>query len=115
MSTTGSPRNLGGLAVSTDKIGGPETVTKFSRPPVPVPGAEWERTRGTRDGTASRGPKRGGKGGKESERLILPVKLGNLPQGTQWREGDAELRNCWRERCLGHRAQEEASQRNCSG
>jgi len=32
------------------------------------------------------------KGGRESERQILPMKQGNLPEGTLWREGDAMVR-----------------------
>lgn len=35
----------------------------------------------------------GGMDGRESERLVLPMKLGNRPDGTQWREGGAGLWN----------------------
>jgi len=38
------------------------------------------------------------KGGRDSEHLIVPWKLGNPPQGTQWREGDAVSWSLWRER-----------------
>lgn len=36
----------------------------------------------------SKGDEQGGKDSRESERSILPEKLGNPPQGTQWREGE---------------------------
>jgi len=44
--------------------------------------------------------KRGGKGGRESERLIVPKKQkrGNRPRGTPWREGGAVSRSFWWER-----------------
>jgi hypothetical protein len=35
----------------------------------------------------------GGMDDRESERLVLPMKLGNRPAGTQLREGGAGLRN----------------------
>lgn len=35
---------------------------------------------------------------EESERLIVPMKPGNLPDGTRWRKGGAGLQNCGRER-----------------
>jgi len=60
----GFPRNLGGPVVSAES------------------------------GTDFRGePKEGGKGGRESERLIVPERRGNRPGGTPWREGDAGTRN----------------------
>ena len=37
-------------------------------------------------------------GGRESERLIVPVMRGNPLQGTQRREGGVCLWNLWRER-----------------
>ncbi len=58
----------------------------WARVPGSPYGARKRRDR-ARAGTASRSPKWGGMDGKESERLILPVKLGNRPHGTQWREG----------------------------
>ncbi len=42
--------------------------------------------------------KRGGKGGRESERSIVPKKWGDRPGGTPWREGSAGSRNFWWER-----------------
>jgi hypothetical protein len=36
--------------------------------------------------------KHGGMDGRESERPTVPVKPGNRPAGTRWREGDAGLR-----------------------
>src|SRR5215467_4222453 len=35
----------------------------------------------------------GGTDGRESERSTVPMKPGNRPAGTRWREGDAGLRN----------------------
>ena len=68
MHTEGFPRNLGGPLVSTNMV-----------PP-------------------SEATERGGMGERESEYLIVPKKQGNPPQGTLWREGGTEMRNCWRER-----------------
>jgi hypothetical protein len=68
MRTGGFPRNLGGPLVSTNMV-----------PP-------------------SEATERGGMGGRESEYLILPEKQGNPPQGTLWREGGTEERDCWRGR-----------------
>ena len=42
--------------------------------------------------------KRGGTGDLESELLTVPVKRGNLPRGTPWRERAAGSQNHWRER-----------------
>ncbi len=47
--------------------------------------------------------KRGGMGGEESERLIVPLKRGNHAHETPWREGGAERWNRWRERWPTHR------------
>ena len=47
--------------------------------------------------------KRGGMGGEESERLILPVKRGNHAHDTPWREGGAGRWTRWRERRPTHR------------
>ena len=46
--------------------------------------------------------KRGGMGGEESERLILPVKRGNHAHETPWREGGAGRWIRWRERRPTH-------------
>jgi len=42
--------------------------------------------------------KRAGTDMRKSERPIVPVKPGNQPNGTRWREGGAGTRNCWRAR-----------------
>ena len=42
--------------------------------------------------------KRGGMGGEESERLIVPAKRGNRVHETPWREGGADRGSRWRER-----------------
>jgi hypothetical protein len=55
----------------------------------------------------------GGMVERESEYLIVPVKQGNPPQGTLWREGGTELRDCWRERWRERRVPQ-PSQRNFS-
>lgn len=52
-------------------------------------------------------------GERESEYLIVPVKQGNPPQGTLWREGGTALRDCWRERWREDRVPQ-LSQRNFS-
>ena len=60
-----------------------------SRPPRPASrptGANTGRKRWYRQAKAT---KRGGKGGRESERLIVPSKRGNRPEGTPGREGGA--------------------------
>ncbi|MBM2811012.1 MAG: hypothetical protein HW416_1771 [Chloroflexi bacterium] len=61
--------------------------------------APRERRRRAQGGTVTPGElKRGGKGGRESERLIVPKKQkrGDRPGGTPWREGGAVSRNFWR-------------------
>ncbi len=55
-----------------------------------------------------------GTNGRESERLVVPVKRGNRPDGTPWREGGAESRNRWRERWRELRVPE-PSQHDCNG
>ena len=42
------------------------------------------------------------KGGRESERFVVPRSRGNLPQGTLRREGSAIAWNFWRERWREH-------------
>ena len=61
MHALGFPRNLGGPLVST----------------------RWY--------CREKATERGGMGERESEYLILPVKQGNSPQGTLWREGGTEF------------------------
>lgn len=56
----------------------------------------------------------GGMGGRDSESSIVPMKAGNLPDGTRWREGGSDTRNRRRERCRDHRISV-ASQRDFDG
>lgn len=51
------------------------------------PGGAWRNP--GRDGRYRRAKetKRGGMGGRKSERCVVPGKVGNSPQGTHWREG----------------------------
>jgi len=51
---------------------------------------------------------------RTSERAVVPVKLGNHAEGTQWRKGRADSQSCWRERPWGRQAPIR-SQRNNSG
>lgn len=51
-------------------------------------------------------------GGRESERSIVPVIWGNLPQGTPRRKGSAIAWNFWRERWKEYQVLK-LSQRNC--
>ena len=53
-------------------------------------GAKDERKERYRQAKAT---KCGGMDDRESERLVLPLKLGNRPAGTQVREGGAGLRS----------------------
>src|SRR5262249_52953786 len=52
-------------------------------------GAKPRAPKRDRQAKATKG---GGMGGRESERPTVPVKPGNRPAGTRWREGDAGLR-----------------------
>lgn len=58
-------------------------------------GSEQGRADGNRRVKAT---KRGGMDDRKSELFIVPMKPGNQLNGTQWREGRAGTRNCWRAR-----------------
>lgn len=58
-------------------------------------GSEQERDDGNRRVKAT---KRDGTDDRKSELFIVPMKPGNQPNGTRWREGRAGTRNCWRAR-----------------
>lgn len=109
----GLPRNLGDPVSSVDThgagIAGPIPCPP-TRPAAPRTG-ENERQG---DGTSEQGNERGGTGGRESERCIVPRKLGNRPIGTQRRESGAVNCNHWRERWPELRLRA-PSQRNNSG
>ncbi len=46
----------------------------------------------------------GGMNDRESDPLIVPMKPGNSPERTRWREGEVGERSRWRARRRGHRA-----------
>ena len=105
----GSPRNLGGLAVSTGDAA-------HGLPPykcVPAPGAAHSRGRRTRPlartghtrGTAKRRQRSAaGWAARSRSSLILPLKSGNRPHGTRRREAADRIMGCRADRRHGHRA-----------
>jgi len=61
---------------------------------------QWERSRGAATGTLERRQRsEGGRRARSRSVLIVPMKSGNLPQGTRWMGGGTPVwRNFWRER-----------------
>ena len=84
--TYGSPRNLGGPAISSVSPGGRYRVTN-SRPVVAAPGGGGSETRVQPGDRQVKATKRGGRGDGESERLILPATRGNRPEGPRRGKG----------------------------
>jgi hypothetical protein len=82
----GFPRNLGGPAASTVLPGWRYRVTN-SRPVAGAPGGPGNETRVRLWYRQAKETKRGGTGGGESERLILPVTRGNRPEGPRRGKG----------------------------
>ena len=78
--TYGSPRNLGGPAISSVNPGGRYRVTN-SRPVVAAPGGGGSETRVQPGYRQVKVTKRGGRGGGDSERRVVPWKRGNRPEG----------------------------------
>jgi hypothetical protein len=76
----GFPRNLGGPVASTVNPGRSYRVTN-SRPVTGAPGSHGNETRVQPWYRQPKATKCGGTGGRESERLILPVTRGNRPAG----------------------------------
>jgi hypothetical protein len=76
----GFPRNLGGPVASTADPGGRYRVTN-SRLVVGAPGDHGNETRVQPWYRQAKATKCGGRGGRESERLILPVTWGNRAEG----------------------------------
>jgi hypothetical protein len=76
----GFPRNLGGPVASTDDPGGRYRVTN-SRPVAGAPDGRGNETRVQPWYRRAKATKRGGMGGGESERRIVPGKRGNRPEG----------------------------------
>src|SRR4051794_12761042 len=74
----GFSRNLGGPVASTANPGRSYRVTN-SRPVVGASGGQGNETRVRPWYRQAKETKRGGKGGRESERLLLPVTRGNRP------------------------------------
>jgi hypothetical protein len=78
----GSPGNLGDLAVSTIKHRKErrKTNSRMIHGPASRAAGDEQGTRGWY--RQAKETKRGEKGGKESQRLIVPVSQGNHPDGT---------------------------------
>jgi hypothetical protein len=76
----GFPRNLGDPVASTVNPGGRHRVTN-SRPVAGAPGGHGNELRVQPWYRQAKATKCGGTGGRESERLILPVTRGNRPEG----------------------------------
>jgi hypothetical protein len=76
----GFPRNLGGPVASTVSPGRRYRVTN-SRPVAVALGSHGNEIRVQPWYRQAKATKRGGTGGRESERLILPLTRGNRPEG----------------------------------
>ena len=76
----GFPRNLGGPVASTANPGRSYRVTN-SRPAADAPDGHGNETRVQPWYRQAKATKRGGTGGRESERLIVPPTRGNRPEG----------------------------------
>ena len=97
MHTWGLPRNLGDLIVSVreSRDGRPVEQPRPGGGALAVPGSEGRAHARYRQAKET---KRGGRDGQESEHSVVPVKRGNTPQRTPWREGSAGSGNRRRER-----------------
>ena len=82
----GFPRNLGGPVASMANPGRRDRVTN-SRPAAGAPGGPGNETRVRPWYRQAKATKRGGTGDGESERLILPTKRGNRPEGPRRGKG----------------------------
>src|SRR5262245_12019374 len=76
----GFPRNLGGPVAATANPGRSYRVTN-SRPVAGAPGGHGNEMRVRPWYRPAKATKRGGTGGRESERLVLPTTRGNRPEG----------------------------------
>ena len=82
----GFSRNLGGLVASTVNPGWGDRVTN-SRPAAGASGGRGSETRVRPWYRQAKATKRGGTGGRESERLVLPATRGNRPEGPRRGKG----------------------------
>src|SRR5262249_20169555 len=82
----GFPRNLGGPVASPANPGRSHRVTN-SRPVAGAPGGHGTDPRVGRWYRKAKATKRGGTGGGESERPVLPVTRGNRPEGPRRGKG----------------------------
>ena len=82
----GFPRNLGDPVASTVNPGGRHRVTN-SRPVAGAPGGHGNESRVQPWYRRAKATERGGTGGGESERLVLPVTRGNRPEGPRRGKG----------------------------
>ena len=82
----GFPRNLGGPVASTALPGWSYRVTN-SRPAVGAPDVRGSEIRARPWYRQAKATKRGGTGDGESERLVLPAKRGNRPEGPRRGKG----------------------------
>ena len=82
----GFPRNLGGPVASTANPGRSYRVTN-SRPAAGAPDGPGNEPRVRPWYRQAKATKRGGTGGRESERPILPVTRGNRPEGPRRGKG----------------------------
>jgi hypothetical protein len=111
------PQELGTPCGSISTIIGPGGTAKPEgpRPQAAVVGPEWNEDRRRGVVSPSEAPtKRGETVRRESERSIVPLKLGNPTAGTQWRKGGAVSRSCWEETWPVHRDREPCQANNNS-
>jgi hypothetical protein len=83
----GSPGNLGGPDASTESAGRGYRLKNPGMIRGPATGAGGDERRSRRWYRRAKETKRGEKGGGESERLILPTKRGNQPEGPRRGKG----------------------------
>jgi hypothetical protein len=85
----GSSGNLGDPAVPTEQAGWRYRHANSRMIHGSATGADGDEPRSHQWYRQAKETKRGEMGGRESQRLIVPVSQGNHPEGTLGREGDA--------------------------
>jgi hypothetical protein len=102
MRAAGLPRNLRDPNVSTLEAGHGQPAKTNPRPAAGASCRDGSRSRDTKDRPQAwyrqvKETKCGGRDGRESERLVVPAKPGNLLPGTRQREGAVGAWNHWQE------------------
>jgi hypothetical protein len=115
--STGSPGTWEDFLPPEETCGGVNRDNKQTgprgRPDCAAP-RRYETEQSARVPVTKGQPEGAGTGREESECLMVPMKQGNPPRGTLWRDGGTGTRNRWRERWREHR-DSIPSPRNCNG